>query len=73
MNGNYQVNRFYAQEKINAQLKAAENHRQARQVRGESVVRLATARAHGRVGRLSGQLAHTLETLGEARVASFQR
>ena len=73
MNGNYQVNRFYAQERISAQLKAAENHRQAQQVRGESAVRLATARVHGWVGRLSSQLAHTLETLGEARVASFQR
>ena len=30
MNGNYQVNKFYAQERINAQLKAAESHRLAR-------------------------------------------
>jgi hypothetical protein len=73
MNGNYQVNKFYAQERINAQLKAAESHRLARQANGDSKILATAGRAYGWVGRVSNQLVHSLETLGEYRVALFQR
>jgi len=73
MNGNYQANRFYAQERINAQLKTAERHRLARQAHDDSKILATAGRAFGWGGRLSSQLVHSLETLGEYRVALFQR
>ena len=73
MDGNYQVIRFFAQERVGAQLKAAENHRLTGQTNGESVILATADRAYGWVGRVSGQLAHSLETLGEFRIALLQR
>ena len=73
MNGNYQVNRFYAQERINAQLKAAESHRLARQANSDSKLLVTAGRAYGWVDQVSSQLAHSLETLGEFRTALLQR
>ncbi len=75
MNGNYEFNRFYAQERVNAQLKAAEAHRQARSTRvgyGETLTGAAT-RAYSWLGRVTSQAAHSLETLAQDRVAPFHR
>jgi hypothetical protein len=73
MNDNYHFNSFYAQERISAQLKAAESHRLAQQANGDSRILATAGRAYDWVGRLSSQLAHSLETLGEFRIAPFQR
>ena len=73
MSSIYEVNRFYAQERISAQLKAAESHRLARQANGNRAILAAARRAYGWAGRVSGQLAHSLETLGEFRIALLQR
>ena len=72
MDGNYQVIRF-SQERVGAQLKVAESHRLARQVNEDSVFLAAAGRAYDWAGRVSGQLAHSLESLGETRIALFQR
>lgn len=73
MNGNYQINRFYAQERVNAQLKAAEEHRRARSANRGSSVRFIAGRVYSRVMHTAGQLAHPLEALGKARVAPLGR
>jgi hypothetical protein len=73
MNSNYQINNFYAQERVNAQLKAAEVYRRSHKNRAgyRATVTAAAARAYSWLGQVSTQVAHSLETLGKARVTSF--
>ena len=77
MNGNYHLNRFYAQERIDARLNEAERQRLARHTRQGSkvglVINMATAKASNWIGRVASQAAQILEALGEARVAAHQR
>ena len=75
MNSNYQVNRFYAQERVNAQLKAAEVYRRNHTARAGHGVAISAAatRAYGWAGRVSRPRANSLEALGQARVALFHR
>jgi len=75
MNSSYQVNRFYAQERVNAQLKAAEAHRLTRKARAGYGVTITTAaiRAYSRLSRVTSPAIHSLEALGQARVALFHR
>ncbi len=77
MNGSYHLNRFYAQERIDARLNEAESHRLARRTREENkvgfVIGAAAARASNWIGRAASQVAQILEALGEARVAAQRR
>ena len=73
MNSNYQVNKFYAQERMNAHLKAAQAHRQARKANSESgasSVRYAVVRVYGWAGSAISQFAQVLERLGNTSVSS---
>jgi hypothetical protein len=70
---NYMAYISFAQQKINAQLKVAESRRLARPTHGDRKILATAGRAYGWVGRVSSQLTHSLETLGEYRVALFQR
>lgn len=71
MNSNYQVNKFYAQEKMNAHLQAAEAHRLARKANREKKNRI-VARAANYLsvgaGSLVNQIVHSLVSLGKAPV-----
>jgi len=76
MNGNYHLNRFYAQERIDARLQEAKRHRLVRHNRQDNVlgfVSSATTRANSWVGRAASRAAHSLEALGQARLAPFGR
>jgi hypothetical protein len=79
MNSSYQVNRFYAQERVNAQLQAAEAHRQSRKARAGYGATLSGAakRTYNWFGKATSQVAsqaaHSAAALGQARVALFHR
>lgn len=66
----YQVNRFYAQERVDAQLQAAAKHRQHSKGRAGYGVTFTTAvtRAYNSLGRITSQAAHSLEALAKARI-----
>jgi hypothetical protein len=70
MNSSYQVNRFYAQERVDAQLQAGAKHRQNRQDRAGYGVTFTTAarRTYSLLGRVTSHAAHSLEALAKARV-----
>ena len=73
MSSNYQVNKFHAQERMNAHLKAAQAHRQARQAKGErgaSSVRSAVGYVYSWTGRVMNQMAQGVERLGKANASS---
>ena len=77
MNGNYQFNKLFAQEKMNAHLKAARAHRQARKANSDSghrgIVKIAaanTVRVYRWTGRVMNQLAQGVGRLGKANVSA---
>ncbi|MGD8807619.1 MAG: hypothetical protein PVH65_17345 [Chloroflexota bacterium] len=73
MNGNYYLDRLYAQEIINDRLREAEIHRLTRKNKKEKSFGLAIAAAASWIGRAASQAAHSLEALGNARVAPLHR
>jgi hypothetical protein len=76
MNGNYQLNRFYAQEKVDARLREAEYHRLSRRARPENsfgFVIAAANRAANWFGRATDQAVQSLEKLGQTRAAPLHR
>jgi len=76
MNGNYQLNRFYAQERIAARYQEAENHRLARQGRKEANVKsviAAATRVATLIEQATSRAGQSLEKLGEARVEPLHR
>ena len=74
MNSNYQVNKFYSQEKMNSHLQAAEAHRLARKANSgtgvRKVVNAAAGRVYGRAGSAMSQMVQLLQRVGEARVST---
>jgi hypothetical protein len=77
MNGNYQFNKFFAQEKTNAHLKAARAHRLARKANSDSghrgIANIAvanTVRVYRWTGRVMNQMAQGVERLGKAKVSA---
>jgi len=72
MNGNYHLNRFYAQERIDARLQEAQRHRQVRNSRQDSPFGF-VSNATTRAGSWIGRAAHSLQALGQARLAPFGR
>jgi hypothetical protein len=75
MNSNYQVNRFYAQERVNAQLKAAEVYRQNHKDRAgyRTALTGAATRTYSWLGRVFSRAGQSLESLAQTRVAFFHR
>ena len=77
MNSNYQINKFYAQERRNSHMVAAQAHRQAQTARGRtgrpSIARLATAKAvqvfHW-TGRVISEAAQGMKEFGKANVSA---
>jgi hypothetical protein len=70
MNGNYHLNRFYAQERLAARYQEAENHRLARQGKKEGYFKsvIAAAARSGRlIGRVYSRAGQSLGKLGESR------
>ena len=75
MNSNYQVNKLYAQERINSHLQVAEAHRLTQQSKGKNkprIVVIAVARIYGEAGSMVRQAAQALAELVEV-AASVRR
>lgn len=77
MYSSYQLNRFYAQERIDARLNEAKSHRLARRTGEENdagfLIGVAVVRVGNWIVRVTSQAAQLLEALGEARVAAQRR
>jgi hypothetical protein len=76
MNEDYHLNRFYAQERLAARYREAENYRLARQGKKEdsfkSMITTAT-RVAAFIERAANQAARSLEKLGQSRVQPLHR
>jgi hypothetical protein len=73
MNGNYQFNKFFAQERTNAHLKAARAHRQAKKANsasGPGNVRSAVSRVYLWTGWVINQTALGVKRLGKANFSA---
>jgi hypothetical protein len=77
MNSNYQINKFFAQERMNAHLKVARAHRQAQKANNErdhrsiaNIAAASTARVYRWTGRVMNQMAQGVERLGKAKVSA---
>ena len=77
MNSSYQVNKFFAQDRTNAHLKAARAHRLAQKANSErghhSIVNIAAAntlRVYRWTGRVMNQMTLGVERLGKANVSA---
>ena len=77
MNGNYHFDNFYAQERINDRLTEAKSRRLASHAKDENGIGFAfggaVSRVFGWADLAADWAAQSLEVLGEARVASWQR
>jgi len=72
MNGNYYFNRFYAQERIDARLQEAKRLRLVRHNRQDSLLESAIG-ITTRASKWTSRAAHSLQALGQARLAPFGR
>jgi hypothetical protein len=77
MNSSYQVNKFFAQERMNAHLKAARAHRLAQKANSEksyrsslSIAAAITVRVYRWTGRVMNQMALGVKRLGKANVSA---
>ena len=77
MNSSYQVNKFYAQERTNAHLKAARAQRLAQKAKSErghrsivNIVAANTVRVYRWTGRVMNQMAQGVRRLGKANVSA---